>query len=29
MNRPPACTYLEVLLALNYLYVLGVFVRSF
>ena len=29
MNRPPACTYLEVLLDLNYLYVLFPFVRSF
>ena len=29
MNRPPACTYLSVLLDQYYLYVLGVFVRSF
>ena len=28
-NRPPACTYLKVLLDLNYLYVLFPFVRSF
>ena len=29
MNRPSACTYLSVLLAFNYLYVLFPFVRSF
>ena len=29
MNRPTACTYLLVLLDQYYLYVLGVFVRSF
>ena len=29
MNRPPACTYLEVLLDQYYLYVVMVFVRSF
>ena len=28
MHRPAACTYLEVLLALDYMYVLRVFVRS-
>ena len=29
MNRPPTCIYLEVLFALNYMYVLFPFVRSF
>ena len=29
MKRPPACTYLSVLLAFNYLYVRLAFVRSF
>ena len=29
MNRPPACTYLEVLFDQYYLYVLFPFVRSF